>query len=186
MILKFKLVRFTAIFIATLFILTGCSVKVDNEDDPSIVKGVNYDQVIEQGFQGQGLSLQDILYEKTIGESKIIFFTSHKALGLAYMGKDKDCWTYSRITALYDFKSDSNPPSFMAGGTEVETPDGMKYFLAMGKIFNPEITKITLSNNSVNAIIKEKDGTIFWFQLLDNKDLNNNIKAYDKNDKQLY
>jgi hypothetical protein len=186
MILKFKLIRFTAIFIATLFILTGCSMKVNKEDNPSIVKGVNYDQVIAQGFQSQGLSLQDILYEETIGENKMIFYTSHNALGLAYMSKDKDGWTYSRMTALYDFEAVSNPPSLMAGGTEVETPDGVKYFLAMGKIFNPEITKITLSNNSVNAIIKEKDGTIFWFQLLDNKDLNNNIKAYDKNDKQLY
>ena len=110
----------------------------------------------------------------------MIFFTSHKALGIAYMAKDNDGWTFSRITPLTDFVSDQNPPTFMAGGEEVETPDGIKYFLAMGKIFNPNITKITLSNDSINTIIKKKDGEIFWFQLLENKDLNENIKIYDK------
>ncbi|WP_435791682.1 hypothetical protein, partial [Clostridium sp.] len=140
---------------------------------------------IEQGFQSEGLSLQDILYEKTIGESKMIFFTSYKALGLAYMGKDEDSWTFNRITSLTDFESDKKPPSYMAAGLEVETPDGIKFFLAMGKIFNPNITKITLSNDLINTIIKEKDGNIFWFQLLGNKNLFQNIKAYDKDDKQL-
>ena len=108
----------------------------------------------------------------------MIFFTSHKALGIAYMGKDEDDWTFNRITALTDFESTSNPPSsYMAGGTEVETPSG--------KIFNPNITKITLSNDLINTIIKEKDGEIFWFQLLDNKDLFENIRIYDKDGKQL-
>jgi hypothetical protein len=160
----------------------GCENK---EDNLSIVKGNNYDKVIEQGFQSEGLSLQDILYEKTIGESKMIFFTSDEALGLAYMGKDEDGWTYNRITTLTNFESDKTPPSYMAAGLEVKTPDGIKFFLAMGKIFNPNITKITLSNDSINTIIKEKDGNIFWFQLLDNKNLFQNIKAYDKDDKQL-
>ena len=58
----------------------------------------------------------------------------------------------------------------MSGGSEVETPDGVKYFLAMGKIFSPNITKITLSNDSINTIIRKKDSNIFWFQLLHNKD----------------
>jgi hypothetical protein len=186
MIIKFKLIGITAISMAIIIIVTACTTKVNKEDHSSIVKGTIYDKVIEQGFQSQGLSLQDMLYEKTIGESKMIFFTSHKALGIAYMGKGKDGWTFSRITQLYDFESNSNPPSpYMAGGTEVETPDGIKYFLAMGKIFNPNIAKITLSKDSINAIIKEKDGNIFWFQLLQNKDLNKNIKLYDKDDKEL-
>lgn len=172
------------ISILLVFSMTlGCENKESKQDN--LIKGIGYDKVIEQGLQSHGLSLEDILYEKTIGESKMIFFTSHKALGIAYMAKDKDGWVFSRITPLNDFVSDKNPPSFMAGGEEVETPDGIKYFLAMGKIFNPNITKITLSNDTINTIIKEKDGEIFWFQLLENSDLNENIKIYDKDGKQL-
>ena len=61
----------------------------------------------------------------------------------------------------------------------------------MGKIFNPNITKVTLSNDMVNAIIKERDGNIFWFHLIENQDSNenvknlNDIKVYDKDNKQL-
>ena len=171
--------------ISILFVFSitlGCENK---EDNISIVKGNNYDKVIEKGFQSEGLSLKDILYEKPIGESKMIFFTSDDALGLAYMGKQEDGWTFNRITALTNFESDVKPPSYMAGGLEVETPDGIKFFLAMGKIFNSNITKITISNDLINTIIKEKDGNIFWFQLLDNKDSFQNIKAYDKAHNQL-
>jgi hypothetical protein len=192
MVMKFKVTGITAISMAIIIILTACATKVNKGDDGSIVKGTLYDKVIQQGLQNQGLSEQDILYEKIIGESKMIFFTSHNALGIAYMGKDKDGWTYSRITNLYAFESSSNPPSqYMAGGTDFETPNGIKYFLAMGKIFNPNITKVTLSNDMVNAIIKERDGNIFWFQLIENKDSNenarnlNDIKVYDKDNKQL-
>lgn len=192
MVMKFKWAGITAISMAIIIILTACATKVNKENDGSIVKGTLYDKVIEQGLRNQGLSEQDILYEKIIGESKMIFFTSHNALGIAYMGKDKDGWTFSRITNLYAFESNSNPPSsYMAAGTDFETPNGIKYFLAMGKIFNPNITKVTLSNDMVNAIIKEKDGNIFWFQLIENKDSNenvkdlNDIKVYDKDNKQL-
>ena len=185
MIMKFKFIGLIAISIVTIVALISCSTNVNKEDNLPIVKGVNYYSVIEEGFQNQGQSLQDILYEKTVGESIIIFFTSHNALGIAYMAKDKDGWTYNRITPLYDFESSAPAPSYMAGGTEFETPDGIKYFLAMGKIFDPSITKITLSNDSIEVIIKEKDGNIFWFQLLDNKDLNVNLKVYDKDNKQV-
>lgn len=190
--MKFKVAGITAISMAIIIILTACATKVNKVDDGSIVKGTLYDKVIEQGLQNQGLSEQDILYEKLIGESKMIFFTSHNALGIAYMDKDKDSWTFSRITNLYAFESSSNPPSpYMAGGTDFETPNGIKYFLAMGKIFNPNITKVTLANDMVNAIIKERNGNIFWFQLIENTDPNenirnlNDIKAYDKNNKQV-
>ena len=121
MVMKFKGARITAISMAIMIILTACATKVNKEDDGSIVKGTLYDKVIEQGLQNQGLSKQDILYEKIIGESKMIFITSHKALGIVYMGKDKDGWTYSRITSLYAFESSSNPPpSYMAGGTDLK------------------------------------------------------------------
>jgi hypothetical protein len=179
-----KGIRF--IFLISILLVFSMIFRCENkEDNLSIVKGTNYDKVIEQGFQSQGLSLQDILYEKTIGENKMIFFASDEALGLAYMGKDEDDWTFNRITSLTDFESESKTPTYMGGGIEVETPDGIKYFLAMGKIFNPNITKITLSNDLISTIVKEKDGNIFWFKLLDNKDLFENIKVYDKDDKQL-
>jgi hypothetical protein len=168
-----------------IFTLIACSTKVNKEDNLPIVKGVNYYSVIEKGFQNQGQSLQDVLYEKTVGDSIIIFFTSHNALGISYMAKDKDGWTYNRITPLYDFETSAPVSPYMAGGTEFKTPDGIKYSLAMGKIFDPSITKITLSNDSIEAIIKEKNGNTFWFQLLDNKDLNVNLKAYDKDNKQV-
>ena len=73
----------------------------------------------------------------------------------------------------------------MACRTEAVTPDGTEYYLAMGIIHNSDITKITLSNDQINANIKEQDGNIFWFQLLENKDLFGNIKVYDKDGKQL-
>lgn len=186
---KWIRLMFLISLVLIISITPGCENKEGKEDN--LIKGIVYDKVIKQGFQSQGLSLKDILYEKTISESKMIFFTTHKALGIAYMDKDKDGWTFSRITPLTDFVSDKNPPSFMAGGAEVETPDGTKYFFAMGKIFNPNITKITLSNDLINTIIKEKDGEIFWFQLLEDKDSNenvkdlNDIKIYDKDNKHL-
>ena len=184
--MKLKLIGIISTLIAILVILVSINAKGNKEDNVSVIKELNYDKAIEQGLQSNNISLNDVLYEKIIGDNKIIFFTSHEALGVAYMKKVKGGWTFSRISALYDFKSESNPPSdFMAGGTEIETPDGRTYFLAMGKIFNPKITKITLSNDSINTIIKEKYGNIFWFQLLENKDLNKDIKAYDKDGKQL-
>lgn len=192
MVMKFKRIGFATISMVIIIILTSCATKVNKEDDGSIVKGTIYDKVIERGLQNQGLSKQDILYEKIIGESKMIVFTSDNALGIAYMSKDKEGWTYSRITNLYAFESNPNqPPSYMAGGTEFETPNGIKYYLAMGKIYNKNITKIILPNDMGNAIIKEKDGNIFWFQILENKGSNdyikdlNAIKVYDKDNKQL-
>jgi hypothetical protein len=87
---------------------------------------------------------------------------------------------WSRITPFYDFKSISQPmPSYMAGGTEFETPDGKRCFLAMGKIFNLNITKLTLYDDQINAVIQENDGNRFWFKLLKDSNLNKNIKAYN-------
>jgi len=185
--LKFKLIGFLAIFLMFIMMfLTACNSNTNKENNSSIVTGVDYNNVIEQGLQNQGISLQDILYEETVGENKIIFFTSQNALGLAYMSKDRDGWRWERFTPFYDFESHSNPPSpYMASGKEIETPDGLKYYLAMGKIFDPDIVKLTINNDSINAIVKKKDDNIFWFKLLDNRDLYGNIKVYDKDGNEL-
>ena len=101
-----KLIGIAAISMAIIISVIVYNTKVNKEDNLLSVKGINYDKVIEQGFKSQGLSLQDILYEKSVGDNKIIFFTSQEALGLAYMGKDKDEWTFNRISALTDFVTD--------------------------------------------------------------------------------
>ena len=49
--MKVKRIVITAISMAILIILTACATKVNKEDNGSIVKGINYDKVIEQGFQ---------------------------------------------------------------------------------------------------------------------------------------
>jgi hypothetical protein len=186
MILKLKFIKLTILIVFIIVIFTACSIKAENENNSATVKGTNYNEVIELGLQSEGLSLQDILYEETIGEDRFVFFTSHNALGFANVKNDKDGWVWYRLEPMFDFVSNTNPPPhYMSGGTEIEAPSGMKYFLVMGKIYNSDIYKITLSNDSINTIVREKNGNTFWFKLLENKDLNNDIKLYDKDGKEL-
>jgi hypothetical protein len=164
-----------------VLILTSCNNNMNKGDNPLSVKGVDYNNVIQKGLQSTGASLQDILYEESVDENKIIFFTVNDALSVGYMSKTNKGWVWSRNTPFYDFQSTAKPlPSYMAGGTEINTPNNKTYFLAMGKIFNHNITKLTIDSDKINAIIIKKHGSTFWFKLLDNDTLNKNIKIYDK------
>lgn len=184
--MKYILIKVTTVLVFIIVILTACNIKENKEDNLSVVKGKNYNEVIEKGLKREGLSLQDVLYEETIGENKILYITSHNALGLVYMSREEDDWIWSRITSYTDFQTDLNSSSpYMAGGTEIKAPDGKTYFLAMGKIFNSNIAKLTLYDDRINVNIKKKSGNIFWFKLLENKDLYKNIKIYDKEGKEL-
>jgi hypothetical protein len=174
--LKFKSSLIIIFFILILLIAVACNKKQDEKSNVNIIKGKIYNEVIERGLQQEGASINDLLYEELLGENKIVFFTAYNAIGVGFMIKNKEEWVWNRNTPLYDFQCTSKPmPSYMAGGAEIEAPDGKKLFLAMGKIFNSDITKLTLSEKEISVVIKEKDGNRFWFKLLNNKNLINRI-----------
>ena len=178
--LKFKSSLIIIFFLLILLIAVACNKKQDEKSNVNIIKGKIYNEVIERGLQQEGASINDLLYEELLGENKIVFFTAHNAIGVGFMIKNNEEWVWNRNTPLYDFQCTSKPmPSYMAGGTEIEALDGKKLFLAMGKIFNSDIIKLTLSEKEISVVIKEKDGNRFWFKLLNNKNLNNNIKIYN-------
>ncbi len=177
--MKLKGFVFTTMMIFVIVMVSSCTI------NKGIVRHENLSKVVEQGLQSEGISSEDILYEESIGENKFIFITKNNALGLAYVSKDKDTWIWNRLSVFLDFESDSKSPPYMAAGKEIKTPDGVKYYLAMGKIFSTDIVKLTLSNDKIDAVIKKKDDSIFWFKLLENEDLFEDIKIYDKEGKEI-
>jgi hypothetical protein len=159
---------------------------VFKENKTSEITGANYDKVVGEGLLNEGLSIEDILYEEQIDNGKVIVITANNALGIVYISKDKDVWKWNRTSPFYDWKSQSDPlPHYMSGLADIELSNGKKYFLAMGKIFNPEIVKLTLADDEINATIVERNGNVFWFKLLDNKDSFEDIKTYNKDDKEI-
>lgn len=95
------------------------------------------------------------------------------------MSKSKDGWTWNRSNPLYDFVDLGKSLTYTAGGFDINIPNGKAYYLAFGKILDTKIKKITLNNDEITSVIVPKDNDIFWFQILDNKDLNRDLKAYD-------
>ena len=77
-IINFKLFGIATISLVMFVILTACTTKVNEGDISSNVTAISYNKVLEQGLQDESITLQDILYEKTIADSKIIFFTRHR------------------------------------------------------------------------------------------------------------
>lgn len=162
--------------------LTACNKKKDF--NINWIKGKSYNEAIEKGLQQDGASIEDLLYEEELYEDKIIFFTVDNSLGIACVSKDKEDWIWCRLSSFYGFESDPISPSpYTAAWSEITMPNGNKYYLATGRIYDSNISKLTLSSEEINAVIKEKDRVIFWFKLLDNKPLDENIKAYDKDGK---
>lgn len=172
--------------VSFIIIFTYCTTSTKKTDNPLRVKGVKYEKVVELGLQSTGASLEDILYEQPVDGNKIIIFNLNNALGAAYMSKDNKGWTWERISSFYDFQPVSEPkPAYMAGGTEIKTPDGEKYFLAIGKIFNDNINELTIDSGKIRTELIKNRGTTFFIKLLDNNVLNWDIKVYDKYGKEL-
>jgi len=164
--------------------ITVCNKKQKEDFNINWVKGKSYNEAIEKGLQQDGASIEDLLYEEELDENKIIFFTVDNSLGIACVSKDKEDWVWCRLSSFYRFESDPISPSpYMAAWSEITMPNGNKYYLITGRIYDSNISKLTLSSKEINAVIKEKNGAIFWFELLDNKSWDENIKAYDKDGK---
>ena len=165
-----------------LFITLGLTACDKKENDRS-VKGADYNKVMNQGLKQGGIPLQNVLSEETIDGNKIIIYTLHNAIGAALMAKSKDGWTWNRSNPLYDFVDLGKSSSYTGGGFDINFPNGKAYFIAVGKIFDANIKKITLYNDEITSIIVPKDNNIFWFQILDNVNFNVDIKAYDEKGK---
>ncbi|WP_291578326.1 hypothetical protein [Clostridium sp. UBA6640] len=167
-----------------LLTITACNKKQTEDFNITWVKGTSYNEAIEKGLQQDGASIEDLLYEEELYENKIIFFTVDNSLGIASVSKDKEDWIWCRLSPFFRFESDPISPSpYMTAWSEITMPNGNKYYLATGRIYDSNISKLTLSGEEINAVIKEKDGAIFWFKLFNNKPLDENIKAYDKDGK---
>lgn len=188
--MKLKTRLVVIILLAVSIITLSCSKKQDGKRDSTSTKSKSYNEAVEKGLQKDNAAIDDLLYEEQIGEDKIIFFTAYNALGIGYAAKNNEEWEYERIEAFYDFKDMSkNPSPYMACCKKIETPSGKSYYLAMGKIFNDDIAKLTLSINDseVDAVIRKRNDNKFWFKLFrDNTYRNNagelidNIRIYDK------
>lgn len=164
--------------------ITACNKKQKEDFNINWIKGKSYNEAIEKGLQQDGASIEDLLYEEELYENKTIFFTVDNSLGIACVSKDKEDWIWCRLSPFFRFESDPISPSpYTAAWSEIAMPNGDKYYLATGRIYDSNISKLTLSSEEINTVIKEKDGVIFWFKLLDNKPLDENIKAYDKDGK---
>jgi hypothetical protein len=120
-----------------------------------------------------------LLYQETINENKIIIFTANNALATAYMYKEKGDWTYKRNSNFFAFQA-MGKPMYSAEEVQLKTLNGEKYYLVMGRIYYSNITNLTLSNDSIKAIIKKNGDNIFWFKILYTQSNLIDIKTYNK------
>lgn len=165
-----------------LFITLGLTACDKKENDRS-VKGADYNKVMNQGLKEEGIPIQNVLSEEIIDGNKIIMYTLNNAIGAASMSKIKDGWLWDRSSPLFDFKDLSESLSYTAGGFVIRIPKGKAYYIALGKISNANIKKITIYDELTSTIVS-KDNNTFWFKILDNPlDLNRNVKAYNEKGK---
>ena len=175
--MKYKFILIICIILFISLGLTACENKANDRN----VKGADYNKVMNQGLKQEGIPLQNVLSEETIDGNKIIMYTLNNAIGAASMAKNKDGWLWDRSSPLFDFKDLSGSLSYTVGGFVIRIPKGKAYYIAVGKIFNANIKKITIFNGELTSTIISKDKNTFWFKILDNLiDLNKNVKAYDE------
>ena len=173
--MKCKFCILICILIFASFGLVAC----EKETNSTSIKGSDYNKVMNQGLEAGGISKESILSEEAVGENKMIIYTTNNAVGVASMIKSKDGWRWNRSTPLYDFKDVSKTVAYTVGDVDIKISEGKEYHLAVGRIYNASIKKITLANDEITTMIVKNNGDIFWFKLLDNKDLNRDVKAYD-------
>lgn|GEM_PF-4265862 len=177
--MKSQIKLILTLLLILILTITACNKKKDF--NINWIKGKSYNEAIEKGLQQDGASIEDLLYEEELYEGKIIFFTVDNSLGIACVSKDKEDWIWCRLSPFCRFESDPISPSpYTAAWSEITMPNGNKYCLVTGRIYDSNISKLTLSSKEINAVIKEKNGAILWFELLDTKSWDENIKAYDK------
>lgn len=180
--MKFKFTAIICLILIMVFTLTACN----NNTDYKGIKGKEYDAVLKQGLSNEGASLKNYITEEYNDENKMIIFVAHNAMGLAYMIKSRNNWTYNRSYPLFDIQAASSPKiAYSSGGLEIKTPDGKEYFLAMGRIYDLRIKKITLGNDSITASIVQSGNNMFWVKIIDSNDAIMYMKAYDSKGKEI-
>ena len=170
-----KVIAFGGIAIIVLIAILVFSNKPIND---KTIKGISYTDTVKKGLQNEGVAVDDLLYEETLNSQRIVYFTAHDSLGIAYLSKVNDGWTWVRPCPLFDFKSDDS--AYASGGVELHTPDGHQLYLVMGKIYSPQISKIIIGNEKIEAVIRGNGENTFWFRTLKSGAQNDNIKAYNK------
>ncbi|NYB75524.1 hypothetical protein HZF24_15355 [Sedimentibacter hydroxybenzoicus DSM 7310] len=176
--MKFKYFILCGIVILLIFIV------FNNKRKLQFVQDKDYAIAIQLGLEKEDLTEEQILIVESLKDNeKLIFFVNYNALGFSCLSKIKDEWVWKRTEALYSFQS-SNTSSYMSSVIEIKTIKNHKYYLCLGEIFDSEINRIILYNDSINAKIIKTDNNIFWFAVIDTKLVNNslniNTKAYDK------
>jgi hypothetical protein len=164
------------ILVFVLLSFSGC-INTDDEFSNSI-KANSLDEVIQNGLEVEQISGESILHIEDINEEKIIFFTKDDALGIAVVASKDENWYWKRTSAYADFQTD-DPKWYMAGGTTVKTLNDKEYFVAMGKIFNSDIERLTLNNDSIEAVIKKYGENVFWFSVLNGESSFKDIRVYN-------
>lgn len=175
-----KKCKYILLVLILLVIFTGCSKKEGIWIDA--IKSDDLDDVVSLGLKDLRISEKEILHIENIKDEKLMFFTSDNALGTASVIFKEGNWYWGRTGALNGFNSDSKL-QYTDAGSKVKTLSGSEYFVVLGEIYNSNIEKITLDDDSVQGIIKKYKNKIFWFAILENNDQYKNIKAYDNKGK---
>ncbi|WP_027400242.1 hypothetical protein [Anaerovorax odorimutans] len=181
--------KYFLVFILTfIIVIISISFILNYTQNPALISSNEYEDTLELGLKDNGLTKNDILYIESIKDSeKLIFITKDNALSVACISKNNDEWSYKRLCCFLDFETES---SYIYDLMKITTIKNNDYYLFRGKIFDPNIKKVTLLNNDTivkNTIIKTINNT-FFFTITDTDNILTNLqfKAYDVEENIIY
>lgn len=160
------------------------TIKDKQQEEQAVFTVNSIEEVIEGIMKEQEIPKEAIIYTVDFEDGKLIFFSKYDGVSKIYAKKTGDKWMWRDRSAYMRFESESKD-WYMATCQElIEIKDKM-YYLAVGKIFNNNIKRLSLNKDDKEAKIVEFEDNIFWFAILDDKDEFNDIKVYDENNNRI-
>lgn len=169
------------IIILIIFSLISCQNKNDinqaeNYDD--VIQAESYDDLIQAGLKSEEMFESDVLIKYVLdNDEEIIYITSGHAIGIIYVSKIDDLWTWKRNSPFKTIESDSLNYSFQL--LELETIKGYKYYTYFGKTFDKNIDKVVLTYQISDSYVSKVNKRFFFSKIVTDKLLIIEAIAYD-------
>jgi len=166
----------TALVLALLLLFTTSCTTEEKYDNS--LSASTYENIINIGLEDLGISENELLHIEEIDDEKIVFFTKDDGIGTAIVGLKAEVWYWKRTGALAGFETDSNI-SYTEAGSIIKTFNGKEYVVFVGEIYNDEVDKMTIYDDTYEVEIREYFDHTYWFIVLDDFEFYKDVKLYN-------
>jgi hypothetical protein len=160
-----RLLIYLAIFLLSI-ILYGCS---NNAEASKQSYYSTKEEAIDKSFEYEGFNTENILsIEEKSGEEIIIFL--NKGIGFAFIQKHPKGYSVTFDGKFRDYKLEDQTVG-AESFTTITSPTGTKIPVLVGKILDPAVKEVKVTDKITNAFeeVKIKKGQLFWYHFYQGK-----------------